>query len=46
MPLQFKENAEIGIVFPLQSDGKRSSIVVGTDIVSAAALGSVRSKTR
>jgi hypothetical protein len=36
MPVQFKENAEIGIVFPLQSDGKRSSTVVGTDIVSAA----------
>jgi hypothetical protein len=36
MPIQSKENAEIGIVFPLQSDGKRSSTAVGTDIVSAA----------
>jgi hypothetical protein len=36
MPTQSNENAEIGIVFPLQSDGKRSSTVVGTDIVSAA----------
>jgi hypothetical protein len=36
MSIQSKENAEIGIVFPLQSDGKRSSTVVGTDIVSAA----------
>jgi hypothetical protein len=36
MPQQSNENAEIGIVFPLQSDGKRSSTVVGTDIVSAA----------
>jgi hypothetical protein len=36
MPAQFKENAEIGIVFPLQNDGKRSSTVIGTDIVAAA----------
>jgi hypothetical protein len=38
MPIQSKENAEIGVVFPLQNDGKRSSTVVGTDIVSAALL--------
>jgi hypothetical protein len=36
MPVQSNENAEIGIVFPLQKDGKRSSTLVGTDIVSAA----------
>jgi hypothetical protein len=36
MPKQSNENAEIGIVFPRQSDGKRSSTVVGTDIVAAA----------
>jgi hypothetical protein len=36
MPLQSNENAEIGIVFPQQKDGKRSSTTVGTDIVSAA----------
>jgi hypothetical protein len=38
MPVQSKENAEIGIVFPQQNDGKRSSTAVGTDIVSAALM--------
>jgi hypothetical protein len=29
MPVQTNENAEIRIVFPLQSGGKRSSTAVG-----------------